>query len=429
LGAVANSIRTTVNKASEDAQDIWGAMYHDIGYVGAQITGAASRISQNFNTALGEANSLFTGTNAEAEKLAQMQAEIAKKAAELPPIIESSTMSTQELLELEKKKLEAELASAKAKGDAAEKTFAQIEGEIELNAAIASGNEKEVERIKEKQRQAELTQKIKNMEAEIPAIIEDIIAKTGTSEETARGLAEQLVASRIAALGIEENMRKSGNAANDAGNEIKTVRELIEAANKEKMDNPAKTLKERTEEAKEKLGEMRDFIGEDLNKMSLSSIIKKLGLDVPGLASTDEQLSHIEKAIKDLESADPADLTPEADAIGFNKKLDKIREYLKQAAEEKTDMTPEIDQGKVREATEAARETLDETLTKQPVEVNLDAEKAIGKIREDLKEQIDVAIQSSKGTEHLSSIDRLVSKIESLVIKIEGKLPMQALAY
>jgi hypothetical protein len=87
-----------------------------------------------------------------------------------------------------------------------------------------------------------------------------------------------------------------------------------------------------------------------------------------------------------------------------------------------------VDQAAVETAVKKAKETIDSEL-KSPVDVNLNAEKAIGKIRKDLKEQIDVAIQSSKGTEHLSSIDKLVSKIGSLVSKIEGKLPMQALSY
>jgi hypothetical protein len=88
-----------------------------------------------------------------------------------------------------------------------------------------------------------------------------------------------------------------------------------------------------------------------------------------------------------------------------------------------------MDQAGVEAAVDTAKGTIADGLTRSPVDVNLNAEKAIGKIREDLKEQIDVAIQSSKGTEHLSSIDQLVSKIEQLVSKISEKLPMQALAY
>ena len=396
--------------------------------VSEQITGAAAIAGGAFNESIKTANSLFATTNEEAEKLAQMQAEIAAKAKELPPAIDAATVSTQTLLEKEQEKLAAELASSKAKADAAEKTFEQIESEIELNAAIASGNEKEIERVKEKQRQAELSQKIKDIEAELPAIIEDIIAKTGTSKEEAERLANQLVAGRVAALGMEENIRKSGDSAKNTGDEIKTVGELIAAANKEEMDNPAKTLKERTDEARESLKDMKEFIGEDLNRMNLESIIRKLGLDVPALAGPEEKLKAVEEAIQKISGADPADITPDVDLVGVNDRLEKVKEYLKNAGKEKPDVTPQVDQSAVETAVKKAKETIDAEL-KSPVDVNLDAGKAIGKIRGDLEKQIDLAISSSEGTKHLSSIDTLVNKIEQLVSKIEGKLPLQALAY
>jgi hypothetical protein len=114
--------------------------------------------------------------------------------------------------------------------------------------------------------------------------------------------------------------------------------------------------------------------------------------------------------------------------VGVNDKLEAVREYLKNTSKEKPDVTPTMNQDTVRQSVETAKKELSK-LGDGKIEMNLNAEKSIGKIREDLKEQIDVAIQSSKGTEHLSSIDKLVIKIESLVSKIEGKLPMQALAY
>jgi phage-related protein len=428
IGMLGDTIRTTVNKASEDARDIWGAMSQDVDYVGAQITGAASRISENFNAALGETNSLFTGTNAEAEKLAQMQAEIAAKAKELPPAIDAATASTAALLEQEKKKLEAEVASSKAKADAAEKTFEQIENEIELNAAIASGNEKEIERVKEKQRQAELSQKIKDIEAELPAIIQDIIDKTGTSEETAKGLAEQLVAGRIAAAGVAANAAEIKTPLEGANEAAKTVKQTMADIENAKLEAAPERLKERTADAREELKSMADFIGQDLSKMPLDDILTKLGLDPSDFATTDEKLTALEGSLEKLGSADPAEITPEVDLVGVNDRLDKVKEYLSGTEKEKPDVTPQVDQAAVETAVKKAKETIDSEL-KSPVDVNLNAEKAIGKIREDLKEQIDLAIGSSEGTKHLSSIDQLVSKIEQLVSKIEGKLPMQALAY
>jgi hypothetical protein len=330
-------------------------------------------------------------------------------------------------LEKEQEKLAAELASSKAKADAAEKTFAQIENEIELNAAIASGNEKEVERVKEKQRQAELSQKIKDIEAELPAIIEDIIAKTGASEETAKGLAEQLVAGRIAAAGVAATAGEIKTPLEGANEAAKTVKQTMTDIENAKLEAAPERLKERTNDARKELKSMADFIGQDLSQMSLDNILTKLGLDPGDFATTDEKLGALEGAIKDIGDADPADITPEVDLVGVNDRLEKVREYLSGTEKEKPDVTPQVDQSAVETAVKKAKETIDSEL-KSPVDVNLNAEKAIGKIREDLKEQIDVAIQSSKGTEHLSSIDKLVGKIEELVSKISEKLPMQALA-
>jgi hypothetical protein len=80
-----------------------------------------------------------------------------------------------------------------------------------------------------------------------------------------------------------------------------------------------------------------------------------------------------------------------------------------------------------QESIDAAKSFADSTFS-ESTQLNLNADESIGKIKDSLKEQIDLAIGSTEGTKHLSSIDKLVSKIESLVSKISEKLPMQALA-
>jgi hypothetical protein len=428
IGAVGDAIRGTVTKATEEANAQWSLMYHSTGEVGAQIAGAASRIKDNMNVNLSETGDLIGGLNERATALKTKQEEVAAAAAKHAPAIDAATNSTQKLLEKEQEKLAAELASSKAKADAAEKTFAQIEGEIELNAAIASGNEKEIERVKEKQRQAELSQKIKDIEAELPAIIEDIIAKTGTSEETAKGLAEQLVAGRIAAAGVAATAGEIKTPLEGANEAAKTVKQTMTDIENAKLEAAPQRLKERTADARTELKSMADFIGQDLSKMPLDDILTKLGLDPSDFATTDEKLTALEGSLEKLGSADPAEITPEVDLVGVNDRLEKVKEYLSGTEKEKPNVTPQVDQAAVETAVKKAKETIDSEL-KSPVDVNLNAEKAIGKIRGDLEKQIDLAIGSSEGTKHLSNIDKLVEKIEQLVSKIEGKLPMQALAY
>jgi hypothetical protein len=380
------------------------------------------------NVNLSETGDLIGGLNERATALKTKQEEVAAAAAKHAPAIDAATNSTQKLLEKEQEKLAAELASSKAKADAAEKTFAQIEGEIELNAAIASGNEKEVERVKEKQRQAELSQKIKDIEAELPAIIQDIIDKTGTSEETAKGLAEQLVAGRIAAAGVAATAGEIKTPLEGANEAAKTVKQTMTDIENAKLEAAPQRLKERTADARTELKSMADFIGQDLSQMPLDDILTKLGLDPSDFATTDEKLTALEGSLEKLSSADPAEITPEVDLVGVNDRLEKVKEYLSGTEKKKPDVTPKMDQEAVKKSVYKAKETIEKGLTKSPVDVTLNAEESIGKIREQLKEEIDLGIQSAKGTEHLSSIDKLVIKIESLVSKIEGKLPMQALA-
>jgi hypothetical protein len=302
-----------------------------------------------------------------------------------------------------------------------------IQNEIELNAAIASGNEKEVERVKEKQRQAELSQKIKDIEAELPAIIQDIIGKTGTSKEEAEKLANQLVAGRIAAAGVAATAGEIKTPLEGANEAAKTVKQTMTDIENAKLEAAPQRLKERTADARTELKSMADFIGQDLSKMPLDDILTKLGLDPSDFATTDQKLTALEGSLEKLGSADPAEITPEVDLVGVNDRLEKVKEYLSGTEKKKPDVTPQVDQSAVETAVKKAKETIDSEL-KSPVDVNLNAEKAIGKIRGDLEKQIDLAIGSSEGTKHLSSIDKLVIKIESLVSKIEGKLPLQALA-
>jgi hypothetical protein len=421
----ADGVISSIEQAASGALD---NLKNSASGVTNQISDAATAAGQEFNSAMQDANGLFSSTNAEAEKLAQMQAEIAAKAAEAATAIESKKISEEEAAAEAKKYFEQyQSGIAAIAGQNAEK-MKSIENEIALNEAIASGNEEEVKRLQEKQRQAELSQKIKDIEASLPAIIEDITSKTGASEEEAGKLAAQLVASRIAALGVAENSKGIIEPLEDAGDAAKTVRQTMEDIKNAELEASPQRLKERTIDARKELKDMADFIGQDISGMSLDDILKKLGLNPKNFKNTDDKLKALEGALKDIGDADPADITPDVDLVGVNDRLEKVKEYLKKTGEKKTDVTPQIDQRKLKTAVDSAKKAIEKGLSKNKTELNLDANKAIGKIRKDLKEQIDVAIQSSKGTEHLSSIDKLVGKIEELVSKISDKLPMQALA-
>jgi hypothetical protein len=297
----------------------------------------------------------------------------------------------------------------------ANKLQASVELQIQLNEAIASGNVEEQARV-QKLIDAEAAQK------RIQTLTDQYIA-SGLGKDEAAQLATNLVNSQIAADNVKKNVEGAKIELNNASESAKTVQQIIDEINQTEMDAPVKGLKERTAEAREKLGDMRDFIGEDLSNMSLSSIVEKLGLDTPALASSEDQLKEIEQFLTDLGNEDPANVTPEVDVPGSKDNIEQIKEALKET--EGTDATPQIDQEKVKEQASAARKNVEDDLKK--VEATVTVKPKLDK--EALQDEVDMAFASSKGTEHLSNIDKLVETIKGFVEKIEGKLPMQALAY
>jgi hypothetical protein len=301
-----------------------------------------------------------------------------------------------------------------------EKSLADYNLQIQINEALAAGNTEQAKALEYQREHSQLTEKI--------------MRETGLSREEAGKLAVNFIASKDAADDATEsagNLKRAttgaAGAASDAKDNFVSVRETMADIENAKLEASPQRLKERTIDARKELKDMADFIGEDLSQMELDDILDKLGLDSDSFKDKNEKLGAIEGALNDLGEADPADITPEVDTVGVNDRLEKVKEYLANVG--KPDASPTIDQEAVKSAVDKAKETIDDGFTKSPVDVTLSAEESIGKIREQLKEKIDLAIESSKGTEHLSSIDKLVGKIEELVSKIEGKLPMQALAY
>ena len=298
---------------------------------------------------------------------------------------------------------------------AANKLQASVELQIQLNEAIASGNVEEQARV-QKLIDAEAAQK------RIKELTDQYIA-SGLGKDEAAQLATNLVNSQIAADSVKKNVEGAKIELNNASESAKTVQQVIDEINQAEMDAPVKGLKERTAEAREKLGDMKDFIGEDLSRMSLSSIVEKLGLDTPALSSSEDQLKEIEQFLTDLGNEDPANVTPEVDVPGSKDNIDQIKEALKET--EGTDATPQIDQESVKNQASTARDTIKKDLEQLKAEVTVKPKLD----KEALKEEVDMAFVSSKGTQHLSNIDKLVETIKGFVEKIEGKLPMQALAY
>jgi hypothetical protein len=307
----------------------------------------------------------------------------------------------------------------------------------------------------------EQSKKVAELQAEIAKKMEEtnekiqskVISEEEAAEE-AKKYFEEYQNGMAAIDGATSSTNKLTVETRATKEEVQKIKTVLDMINETDAAKPMKSFKEETDETRGRLGRLRDFIGQDLSNMTLNDILDKLGIKHDKLDKSEVKLEQIKRAVTALEEADPADLTPKVDVDKPNAQINAVKGYLDTLTG--IDATPYLDReafgegvnwsknsiesalGKVESKVEPkveksqideVKNSIADDLQKIPATVDLDAAASIGKIREDLKEQIDVAIQSSKGTEHLSSIDKLVTKIEQLVNKISEKLPMQALAY
>jgi hypothetical protein len=63
----------------------------------------------------------------------------------------------------------------------------------------------------------------------------------------------------------------------------------------------------------------------------------------------------------------------------------------------------------------------------KPFELHINADKAIAKLKEDLKDNVDIAINGTKGTKILETINTAVQSINRIIGIIEPKLPTPSL--
>lgn len=281
---------------------------------------------------------------------------------------------------------------------------------------------------------------------------EDLTPKLGENTNEAARLASNLAAAKgaIANSGVPAVALKT--KLSETTEEANYVFDVIKKINAEKMDQSAEGLKKSLADSREKLGEMKDFIGADLSKMHLEDIMKKLGIEGGKLDSDKERINAIEGAVKAIGNADVADITPKFDDVSLNPKLNAIQNFVKNlTAPDATpvisnidgpvsevnssldnisspDATPRIDTEQLDAAITAAKQSL-QGMNDSPIAISLDAADSINTIRTELAKPIQMDLQNDAGGGILGEIKTLVDAIKSVVEKIEPKLPQQALAY
>jgi hypothetical protein len=113
------------------------------------------------------------------------------------------------------------------------------------------------------------------------------------------------------------------------------------------MEQSATNFQTELAGVKGRLENLSTFIDEDLSNKSLTNIVDELGIDAPGLTSSEDKLKLVKSRLDEIEGLDPAQVTPILEEDKFKSKLDAVIEAL--GGVEKysgLDVTPTVDRGK-----------------------------------------------------------------------------------
>jgi hypothetical protein len=391
-------------------------------------------------------------------------------------------------------KFKENLAESESKFFDIETQQAKVKGlQDEITAAVEKTNE---ETKKTNEHLAETPQHTDKIKGDFDQMMRDMqIAGSATG-----GLSSGL-------SGAVQPANNLAGAVGGVSGEAKTLKEHIDQINQEKMEVDTRPFRERLNEVRGDLDYLlKDLLGTSVQNVDLSSLTSKFGIFSNGLDGPEIKLEQLNRLVKALQEADPAqvqiivdemgsaekkmrmlgdlareqfegiDATPRIDREAVGEGVNWTKDTIETAlAEFKPKISPEVNEPQLNSVVEEIRQEIESSLGEpvtldlegsdgaqqaksevdsefadpislglnpdvdfarevvesgfsDPVPMELDAQRSIGKIREQLKEEIDLSLSSSKGTEHLTSIDKLVDAIKSAVEKIEGKLPMQALA-
>jgi hypothetical protein len=270
---------------------------------------------------------------------------------------------------------------------AAEKVKAQQE-ELARNAAEQAA--KSAIMLQDIQTKAGFTKVIPEWLRRVEGI-PDITEAAKDDLSASAGSAAQVKANMIgAAMDLKDNTRD----ASDNMQQIRTLGDLIKAQD---AAAPMKKFNEQVKEARADLKNLKDFIGGDFSRLSIPDIAKKLQIDTAN-KDQKELFEDIKKKLAELKGKE------------VDIKIDK-------------DATKE-DLDEVIKEIQARFEIFGEG---SPLEINMTAEKSIVKIKESLKQEVDLALSSSKGTNILEALKAAVDVIKTTVQAIEPKLPQTAL--
>jgi hypothetical protein len=397
---------------------------------GKQISSALGDATAKFQTNLAAANTEFFNTEQQAKKVKAVQEEINTATAKHPALIADGAAEMRDLIAAQAESTRLETAKMNAAADIAVAKMNEVQRQIELNDAIATGNTADQARLQSIIEAEKGTARIKTLTEEYAKVI--------PIDEAAR-LANEIYRS-------EGNMLAAKKATTDTKTEVGTLGNLLAGITEVKVEDPIKKFKEESKQAQIELKGISKILNVDITGGSPVDMMKKLGLDPNAITGSQNQLDAIKGAIDILKGADPADVTPVVDQVGVQDNIDAVQNYIKdklggtttaniEATADKnaadnaagaikdkvgslnSNITTQTDANNIA----STRSTIEQGLAGIPLTFTVDPEqikKSIG--------TIDVSGGAGGGV--MGDIKTLVDTIKGFVEKIEGKLPMTALA-
>ena len=398
---------------------------------GEQISAALGGATEKFKVNLAAANGEFFNTEQQAKKVKAVQEEINTATGKHPALIKDAAQEMRDLIEAQAESTRIETQKLNAAADIAEAKMNEVQRQIELNDAIATGNTAEQARLEAIIEAEKGTERIKTLTEEY--------AKSMPVGEAAT-LANEIYRS-------ERNMLAAKKATTDTKTEAGTLGGILKEAADLKLESSVVRMKERTVDARNALQEMAQFIGTDLSDRRFGDIIDKLGLDPEGkLKTSHEQLRAIEGAIVELNNAKPSDITPTVDLPTIEDNLESVRKFLKIKLGGTTTANIEVtaDKNAAKNAAGVIEDkvgSINSQVTTQTDDNNIAStratiEQGVAGIPltftvdpEQIKKSIGtIDVSGSAGGGVMGEIKGLVDTIKGFVEKIEEKLPMTALA-
>jgi hypothetical protein len=397
---------------------------------GEQIATALGGATEKFQANLAAANREFFNTEEQAKKVAAVAEQINTATGKHPALIKDAAQEMRDLIEAQNASTQAETAKLEAAADIAEAKMNEVQRQIELNDAIATGNTAEQARLESIIAAEKGTERIKTLTEEY--------AKAMPVGEAAR-LANEIFRS-------ETNMLAAKKAATATKTEVGGIANLLAGIAKAEIDQPIRDLGKESKQAQTELKGISKILNVDITGGSPVDMMKKLGLDSVAIDDSKDRLDAVNTAINILKNADPADLTPKVDKVGVQDNIDAIQTYIqtKLAGTTTANIEATADKNAANNAARAIKQevgSINSQITTQTDDNNIAStratiEQGVAGIPltftvdpEQIKKSIGtIDVSGGAGGGIMGEIKGLVDTIKGFVEKIEGKLPITALA-